>query len=91
MLKGKTDPHAAKVAISSKQWRLSKRDPDRFSDRIKVDAAVNVDVSKLSDEEFQAKLRDEWRRVSLSDAIPLDLFEEVLEERKSGKNSVEKT
>ena len=45
-------------------------------------ARSNTDwISNLSDEEFAARLIDEWRRVALSDAIPLDLIREVLAER----------
>lgn len=38
-------------------------------------------LQNLSDEELAARLIDHWRRVALSDAIPLDLIREVLAER----------
>lgn len=45
---GHTDPKMAKVVSDNIKWLISKRDPERFGDRIEVRQTVSVDLAITS-------------------------------------------
>jgi hypothetical protein len=47
VLQGKIDPQAARVALTSKQWRASKINPRKYGEHLDVDANVVVRIPQL--------------------------------------------
>lgn len=56
LIAGKLDPQAARVAIDSRKWRLARKFPKKYGDRVSVDQTVKATVRqepKIADPELR--------------------------------------
>ena len=54
VLKGAVDPHAARVVLSSMQWRASKIAPKKYGDKQQVEHSGSIDIGAELNERLAA-------------------------------------
>lgn len=58
VLRGEYDAQAARVAIDAFKWTSGKHKPKKYGDKQQIEHSGSVDMSKQSDEELDARIRE---------------------------------
>lgn len=56
----------SKLRVDTRKWYLSKIAPNRYGDRLQVDANINVEIAQMDDAELKAKVAELAAKLGLA-------------------------